>query len=300
MRAIRNTLMFTAVVLIQLSALSCGSGDEGTEWPFHVVADSPYLGERPPGDDPVVFAPGTVSLPGSVEMGITFSADGREIYFARSAGTTARSSWSIWTCREEEGGWTDPHKADFSRHRDFSPHMSADGRRFYFFSQNPEDPDFLEGTYVAERIGDRWGEAVFFHKGYGIVAALSGNLYSSSDHHMGSDLVVFREVGDGFSEPQDLPEGINTEGVNAHVAMAPDESYFLFDSNRDSDPPRSRIHVTFRREDGSWSEPVMLGEKINAVHSIIPAISPDGDYIFFHREGDIWWVSSAAIDRLRP
>jgi hypothetical protein len=299
LKTLKNALLLAPIILTAVSTASCGIGSNDAGWPFRISAVHPYLGEPPPGTDPVVFAQGTVSSADNFEMGITFSPDGREIYFARSEGADVDASWSIWVCREERSGWSTPRKADFSRFRDISPHMAPDGLRFFFFSQNPLDPEYQEGTYVVERVGDGWGEAVFFNKGYGIATAISGNLYGSSDHHYmpNRDIVVFREEGSGFSEQRALPGDLHSDGYDAHVAVAPDESFILFDSNRSTDPPRARIHVAFRREDGSWNRPEVLGGKINAVPSLIPAISPDGKYVFFHRNGDIWWVSSAVIDR---
>jgi len=48
------------------------------------VLKGPYLGQKPPGMKPEVFAPGIVSTKDHIEMGFTCTSDGREIYFARS------------------------------------------------------------------------------------------------------------------------------------------------------------------------------------------------------------------------
>ena len=56
---------------------------------------------------------------------------------------------------------------------------------------------------------------------------------------------------------------------------------------------------TLRETNGTWSQAVSLGEKINAVHSHIPSLSPDGKFIFFNRDGDIWWAGTGVIERLR-
>ena len=41
-----------------------------------------YLGQTPPGDTPVVFAPGIVSTPIIEHSAPTFSRDGKEIYWS--------------------------------------------------------------------------------------------------------------------------------------------------------------------------------------------------------------------------
>ena len=45
---------------------------------------SPYLGQKPPGTDPEVFAPGIVSTDDHIEMGCAWTPDGKEFYFDRS------------------------------------------------------------------------------------------------------------------------------------------------------------------------------------------------------------------------
>ena len=59
--------------------------------------DGPYLGQDPPGLEPEVFAPGIVSTRWGQEFGITFSPDGKEVYFTRGA--------TIMVSRWLEAGW---------------------------------------------------------------------------------------------------------------------------------------------------------------------------------------------------
>ncbi len=43
-----------------------------------------------------------------------------------------------------------------------------------------------------------------------------------------------------------------------------------------------------------------MGPAINTDgHELCPFVSRDGKYLFFTRDGDIYWVSAAIIDRLR-
>jgi len=44
--------------------------------------------------------------------------------------------------------------------------------------------------------------------------------------------------------------------------------------------------VLLRRSDGTWSDPVFLRD------------GPDGTYLFFASNGDIYWVSMKIIDSL--
>ena len=68
-------------------------------------APRPYLGQAPPGNSPVVFAPGLVSTE-EHEFSCTFSPDGTEFYFARATGPYRRKQ--ILVTRVEHGRWSDP------------------------------------------------------------------------------------------------------------------------------------------------------------------------------------------------
>jgi hypothetical protein len=288
-------------LLLAVSATGCEEETSPIQWPFALGAEKPYLGAIPPGDEPVVFAPGIVSVPERHEMGITFSPDGREVYFARSEGEDASSSWSILVSTEENGTWSLPEKASFSLRRDFAPHMAPDGKQLFFFSMDANDAEYREGTYLTKRLRDGWSTPVFFHPGYCITAALDGSLYSSYGHDEETswDIMTFRPAENGFTEPEALVGGANSDHYDAHAVIAPDGSFVLFDSARSADAERSHIHVSFRLNDGTWSRAVSLGEEINASQSLVPSLSPDGKFIFFSREGDIWWADADIIERLK-
>ena len=130
MKIIASTglVLLLALIMSGFTTSCAGNGNDKTA--IRIETENPYLGEILPGDDPVIFAPGIVSTPDLIEMGITFSPDGKEIYFSRSAGPEISSNFSIWVCREGKDGWETPKVASFSTHRDFAPFMMPDGRRF--------------------------------------------------------------------------------------------------------------------------------------------------------------------------
>ncbi len=54
-----------------------------------------YLGQKLPGMTPDMFAPGVVSTNDLIEMGCTWTPDGREFYFDRSETLDIGSNWAI-------------------------------------------------------------------------------------------------------------------------------------------------------------------------------------------------------------
>lgn len=104
-----------------------------------------------------------------------------------------------------------------------------------------------------------------------------------------------------------LNEKINT-GKSFHPFIAPDESYLLFDSERESGYGDSDIYISFRLKDGSWGVPINLGDKINTeAWEACASVTPDGKYLFFNRNMipgsyenvDIFWVDAQIIEILR-
>jgi len=102
-------------------------------------------------------------------------------------------------------------------------------------------------------------------------------------------------------EPQNLGPVINSAANDHTPFIAPDGSYLLFATQGRPDAPGSfRLCISFRDGDG-WTAPVGLGEKIDRVQmSLDPMVTPDGQFMFFLGQGDIFWVRAGFIEALRP
>lgn len=97
-----------------------------------------YFGQEPPGNEPVVFAPGIVSVDNADAVGCTFSPDGKEFYFSRRTNGRGNFHADVMFSKREAGGWTDPEVAEFSKeYGAYEPHISPDGKRLYFKAMRP-------------------------------------------------------------------------------------------------------------------------------------------------------------------
>jgi Tol biopolymer transport system component len=90
-----------------------------------------------------------------------------------------------------------------------------------------------------------------------------------------------------FSERMRLKGDLNTKDYEAHGVISPNGDYFLYDGDNST-------FVSFKKNDGSWRR----GSSLNKFY-YIPSFSPDGKYIFFTKDRDIYWVSSEIIEILR-
>ena len=300
--------MFTTCFALALLATFFPSGF--TQDALEKQYEGPYFGQEPPGLEAVVFAPGLISIDEFHEYGGVFSPDGREFYFTRSE--TGEDD-TIMVSRMEGGSWSAPRKAEFAgEHYTHEPCISCDGKRLFFGSQRPL-PDgrtfksFIEGyrIWAVDRAEAGWGEPYLLgsrpREGFlmYVSASESGNLYVGSRW----GISVIRPTADGYSEPEDIGAPFaDREGRTGHPCIAPDESFMLLDSDRAGSLGELDIFVSFRLEDGGWSDPVSLGPAVNtADNDVCPRLTPDGKFILYSKTGsdgqssDIYWISSEII-----
>ena len=85
-----------------------------------------------------------------------------------------------------------------------------------------------------------------------------------------------------YGPPEKLPEPVNTKANEAGPFIAPDGSYLLFQSNRPGSLGIMDLYVAYRAENGGWSDPQNLGDKINSSFSDWARwCLPTGEYLFF-------------------
>ena len=84
-----------------------------------------------------------------------------------------------------------------------------------------------------------------------------------------------------------------------------DESYIIWDDQRENGYGDSDLYISFRQQDNSWGPAINLGDKINTeFEDAYGSVSPDGKYFFFHRsyggdKADIFWVDAKTIFSLK-
>ncbi|MCP4728138.1 MAG: hypothetical protein GY863_24070 [bacterium] len=312
------------ILIISILTFSCSNTpDQDQE-----LADisGPYLGQDPPGMTPEIFAPGIISKRYN-EFKIVFTPDGKELFL---------QIWGapypvICTSKEIDGRWTKLEAANFSGQTIECFDISPDGKKLFGSSRR-----LLEGggglsndwfVWMAEKSEIGWSDirdlGPSIH-GYPTVAA-NGNLYLAED----SDMWVSEYVNGEYTEMVKLGNSVSTDRYSEQDPfIAPDESYLMF-CRREGGYGSWDIYISFRRDDGSWTEAVNMGDKINSnVSDVYPFVTTDGKYFFFssrrtiHEEysnipityeekmkimnspgnglQDIYWVDARIIDTFKP
>ena len=261
----------------------------------------PYLGQAPPGMEPKIFAPGLVSTVGVSEFSCTLSRDGREFYFAREAGAM---QFSIFFTKETAEGWTAPALAPFSgdyfNHEPYIPH---DGNRIYWGSMRPlPDGKQSYAIWIADRLNGGWGSLrpLGFYAMY-ITSSLNGTLYYT-DRGRGGACLAKATPENGRYKREILEEPLLSDYWDGHPCIAPDESYIIFDSEDRPESDECGLFISFKNEDGDWTEPVNMKAAISKGRFAM--FSPDGKYLFFSAPGrdkgkDIYWVDAKIVDMFR-
>lgn len=295
----RFDMLCVAVLIFFMAASHIGAQEDAFP-----VLKGPYLGQKPPGDTPQLFAPGLISDPDSKEMGCTWTPDMKEFYFTRQGTSENTRAWAIWFTREIDEKWTRPEIVEFSgKHMDIAPFITFDGKYMLFYRGSHTDTSIKRGTYITERVGDSWSEPRFFDNAYVLTTANFKDFFCTIDSANGE---INRQIAcmiynDGsFSGKMPVKGQLNTESFEAHSYISPRGDYMLFDSNRPGGFDEIDVYVSFMTDNKEWSEGVNLGEKINRGQFTIPSLTPDAKYLFLNADGNIYWVEAGVIETLRP
>jgi len=303
------------------------------------VLKGPYLGQKPPGMTPEIFASGIVSTK-AYEFGAVFSKDGKEFYFAVGGAPFE----VIFSMKHMNGRWTEPETLSFAgRYSDYDMNMSPDGKRIFFTSRRPVSETGKssenDDLWYAERTENGWAKPV--NLGYPVntdgnenypSVTKNGTVYFHRHEKDGKkDLDIFyAEFFDGkYKEPIRLGPEINSDKHELDPFIAPDGSYLIYGSSgRKNSLGRCDLYISFKRNDGSWTKAINMGKEINSNgNEYTPSVSPDGKYLFFmssrtaykqyseiqisydkkieilnnpeNGNGDIYWVSTQIIDDLK-
>ena len=275
----------------------------------HALNASPYLGQTPPGLTPVPFAPGLVNTEEWGD-GIIFFPDMNEICVVRWKHTADAPEPENVIFERADNAWRKRSAPEgYCR-----PSLSPDGNTLYYRAK------------YKERTADGWSEFKSLGPAFedirimGLMSSAKGTLVFDEIGTIipdvgatGDGLIRYSRLVDGVrEEPTPFGKEINTGTWNAHPFIAPDESYIMWDGERDTGYGDSDVYISFRQQDGSWGEAINLGDKVNTDAEEGGAkITPDGKYLFFNRmvpgtlgdtalQSDLYWVSAEFIEDLRP
>lgn len=284
-------------------------GADASEWKFPKIRGK-YLDQTPPEENPVIFAPGIVSAQEHFEHScLAFSPDYTEVYW--SSDFTEFGFYDIVYMKKENGRWTAPKLAPFSeKYHAGSPVFSYDGKKLYFSSTRPRNENAGSSEvniWVVEREGKVWSEPkplddiINSDQSESMLSiSKQGTLY----FRQGLEMFSSKQKDGVFQTPVKLDIKLKTGARILALFIAPDESYMIMESFGGGGYGGADLYICYKLKDGSWSEPVNLGPKINTgATERFPSVTPDGKYLFFLRVSDgsdFCWVDAKIIEDLKP
>ncbi|NPD47980.1 MULTISPECIES: PD40 domain-containing protein [unclassified Lentimicrobium] len=338
MKKFGRIILLTSIVILLIACNSQKNRSKDSDFP---ILSGPYLGQKPPGMQAEIFAPNIISTPFE-ESGCSFTPDGKEVYF-RIMGPPRGG---IYFMKEVDGKWQEPQIAAFMGNYDGKCNLSPDGNKMVYSCGMP-----LSGKgksighweiWVVERNENDWGEPVNLgspvnSNKFSTISptiANSGNIYFYATTKPGSfgkgDIWMTEFKDNKYQEPVNLGAPVNTEFWENDPFIAPDESYLIFQSDREDEHEPGDLFISFKNKDGKWIKPINMGENVNASYTGegCPMVSPDGKYLFFssmritykkyidepisyrdkmqildnpgNESEDIFWIDAKIIENLKP
>ena len=274
-----------------------------------------YLEQEIPGDVPMIFGEGIVSVKGRFDMGFTMSPDGKSMAFG-----VAHESDSDQTCiyltNNIDGYWTDPSKSFLANNSNtFFPMFSPTGKELYFAkSIEDSETDIWVGNYVDNKVIDAQPlDSLVNSKsreaGHGLTR--SGKLYFTSnrdDQNPCCGDVYFTQSLDGEGIQVQKSEVLSSEADEESLYLSPNEDFIIIQAWKNEYGSKHDLYISYRTKSGSWTEPDRLDSNINSNEiEQRPFVTADNKFLFFSRmsitnengqdlyDSDIYWVSTKTV-----
>ena len=290
-----SPLIYLLLFVLMMSSKSYGQD----EFP---VLENRYFGQNPPGLTAEIFAPGIVSTKEHLESGVSFSPNMKELYFVRKGEKYEKRTPIV--IRYENHSWGNESVTDIKY-----PLFSKDGNIMYGGNEYRERTD--TGWSELKSLGAPFKDIFIM----GLSVSHKGTYYFDFMEREGNGYISYSRLIEGKREkPQKMSKEINTGKWIAHPYIAPDESYLMWDAEKEGGYGDGDLYISFRQQDGSWGAAINMGDKINtALQENGVHLTPDGKYLLFTRgyekareDGSTYWVSSPywvdarVIENLRP
>ena len=292
---------FILILVFALFLNACNTKKHNSKDSDSPTTEGAYLGQKQPGLTPEPFAPGIVTTDNWEVSGV-FTPDLKEFYFIREVVDTAKNKKQEFVVIKNEDN--ELHETVISP-RVGQPFISPDGKTMHLGRRYKERTE--TGWSEIKKLGSPFEEIQIMRL---TVSAKETYVFDEIGMPDGDGVIQYSRLVDGKrEEPIAFGPEINTGRMNAHPFISADESYLIWDGERESGYGDSDIYISFRQQDGSWGNAINLGDKINTKAWEAGArVTPDGKYLFFNRNMgsddyenvDIFWVDAQVIENLRP
>lgn len=260
----------------------------------------------PPADSAVLFAKGLVSQKDRWDEKITFSPDGKEVFWGIHPDKNDYFRPYIMQARFINGKWSEPDTFVYSKNRKLGwPLLSPEGDMLFMEEVTERTETGVAGNIVYSRKDENGWSApetimpeLGSKEGFGLAQITRDGTFYFYDRF--AHVAYSAKLKDGHvSQPVPLPYTINPA---VEFYISPENDYIIF-------KPISwhtQTHISFRKGKNEWTLPLPLTDYFNEEGKLGgtgfgggPSVSPDGKYFFFVNWGEIYWVKTDFIEAFR-
>jgi hypothetical protein len=293
----KNRLVIAVAMLILSIGFSLNLYAQNNFWETKTA----YLAQHLPGDTPRIFGQGILADSGIVLGRVAFSKDGKAFYYGFAKHWFNSNGSGVKEIVFDGKQWTKP---TIIAEELSCPTFATDETKLYLGGKN-------SAVWQMEKTNGRWDlPKLFLQTTYGLynfMPANSGVFYVGSNANAGSkhdySTYDFCTLSINATDTiiKSLGKPLNTPAFDGDFYIAPDESYIII-SAKETKTYECELWISFRKKDGSWTNPKSLGPLINTgrAHRFGQYVSPDGKYLFYtkgtsEKDCHFYWVR---FDRL--
>jgi outer membrane protein OmpA-like peptidoglycan-associated protein len=177
---------------------------------------------------------------------------------------------------------------------EYFPSLTIDGSKMIFTRRIASDEDFYESNFI----NGKWSNAIplggkvntNLNEGAqnisqdGQLLIFTGCNYPEGEGSC--DLYFSMKTNNGWSEPQNLGQLVNTDFWESSPSLSPDKRDLYFASSMAGGFGGRDIWVTHRLPTGKWSRPENLGEAVNTSgDESCPFMHADNETLYFNSNG---------------
>ncbi len=289
----KKNLYLLSCILFALFLLSSFTGTKYK--PDFPLLKGKYLGQKPPGMKPEIFAPGIISIEGQKyrESDINFWPDGMRCIFARFG--DGIPDFTLFESKVENGVWTKPKVSEVLNDGGYLPCVTYDGLMI-IYTPTESARNYPPYLWFVQNIDGVWSSPKLICIGMYPSATQDGTIYYTHGIH----IVRLRFIDGVYQDIEVIGPHIYSNYEDGHPFIAPDESYIIFDSSTRPQVEDNELFISFRTGDNTWTKPQNMKDILGIKPTGKARVTYDGKYLFFTSRGDIYWVDAKVIEKLKP